>query len=80
MTPAQIQDAFETELSTITGRLVGRGAEEDWALVRALVHKAVHVAAERRGDYCAISLLFAEMLQHSHQLMHATTHATPQGH
>jgi hypothetical protein len=75
MTPAEIQNTFETELTAVTGKLVGRGAEEDWALIRALVHKAVHIAAERRGDYCAISLLFAEMLQHSHQLMHATSHA-----
>ncbi len=70
MPPAEIQNAFEAELAVVIDRLAGRGSDEDWALVRALVHKAVHLAADRRRDYCAISVLFAEMTQHAHAVMH----------
>jgi hypothetical protein len=71
MTSAELQTAFETDLTPVVNTLSGRGTLEDWALVRALVHKAVHLAAERRLDYCAVSTLMAEMTQHAHQLMHA---------
>jgi hypothetical protein len=75
MTPAEIQNTFEAEISSVTGKLVGRGGVEDWALIRALVHKAMHIAVDQRADYCAVTLLLAEMTQHAHALMHPA-HAT----
>jgi len=70
MTPAELQTAFENELTPIVNSLAGRGSHDDMALIRALVHKAVHLAADRRVDYCLIATLLAEMTQHAHQVMH----------
>ena len=67
----ELQKQHEAQLNALLDKLAGKGAEADWALVRALVHRAVHVAAERKAaEYCAVSTLLAEMIGHAHQLMH----------
>ena len=66
-----LQKAHEGALAPTLAGLGGRGSESDWALVRALIHRAVHLAAERRaGEFCAVATLMAEMITHAHQLMH----------
>jgi hypothetical protein len=68
----ELQREHEARLSGLLGELRGRGAESDWALVRALVHRAVHVAAEQRTvDFCAVATFLAEMIGHSHGLQHS---------
>jgi hypothetical protein len=70
-TKAELQQNHETLLNQTIQSLAGQGAESDWALVRALVHKAVHLTAERRaGEFCALATLLAEMTTHAHEVMH----------
>jgi hypothetical protein len=65
------QKQHEAALDKAVADLAGRGQESDWALVRALVHKAVHLAADRKaGEFCAVATLLAEMLAHAHEVMH----------
>jgi hypothetical protein len=67
----ELQKQHAGELARFVGGLSGKGADSDWALVRALVHRAVHLVAERKaGEYCAVATLLAEMISHAHQVMH----------
>ena len=76
MTQDEVHKAQEKQLDDLIARL-GGGTDADWALVRALVHKAVHLAADRSaGEYCAVATLLAEMIQHAHELMHPGTKST----
>jgi hypothetical protein len=66
-----LQKQHEARLDAILAELGGRGAESDLALARALVHKAVHLAAERRTvQFCALATYLGEMIGHAHQLLH----------
>lgn len=70
-TPEDLQKEHEAALATVLAGLSGKGQDADWALVRALVHRAVHLAAERKaGEFCAVATLMAEMIGHAHDLMH----------
>jgi hypothetical protein len=41
------------------------------ALVRALVHRAMHLAAETKSaEFCALATFLGEMIGHAHQLLH----------
>jgi len=76
-----LQKQHEARLDAVLGELGGRGAESDWALVRALVHKAVHFAAGRKSvQFCALATFFAEMIGHAHQLQHGADQAAPAHH
>lgn len=47
------------------------GPELRWTLVRGLIHQAVHYAAERDDlEFCALATYLADMINHSHELMH----------
>ena len=66
-----LQKAHEQALAPTLAGLGGRGGDSDWALVRALIHRAVHIAAERQaGEFCAVATFLAEMVTHAHQLLH----------
>jgi hypothetical protein len=73
-----LQKAHEQALApTLTG-LSGKGNDSDWALVRALVHRAVHIAAERKAaEFCAMATLLAEMIGHAHDLLHPGDSTAP---
>lgn len=80
MTQDEMSKAHEKQLDELIARLGGDG-ESDWALVRALVHKAVHLAADRKaGEYCAVATLLAEMIQHAHDVMHPGTKSSGHTH
>jgi hypothetical protein len=66
-----MQKQHEAKVDELVRSLSGRGRESDWALVRALIHRAVHVNAERKaGEFCAIATYLAEQLGHAHTLLH----------
>jgi hypothetical protein len=44
-----LQKEHEARLQTLVAELAGKGGESDLALVRALIHKAVHLAADARA-------------------------------
>jgi len=48
--------------------------QADWmALVRALVHRAMHLAAETKAaEFCALATYLGEMIGHVHQLLHGS--------
>ena len=67
----ELQKTHEAAVDQLLARLGGKGSDADWALVRALVHRAVHFAAERKpAEYCALATFLAEMIGHGHGLMH----------
>jgi hypothetical protein len=80
MTQEEAQKAHEQAIAELLDKRTG-APESDWALVRALIHKAVHLAADRKaGEFCAVAILLAEMTQHAHQLMHPAGQSSPQQH
>ena len=73
-----LQRDHEARISTLVAELVGRGADSDVALVRGLIHRAVHVAAERKLlEFCRLATFLAEMIGHAHQLLHGADQAAP---
>jgi hypothetical protein len=77
----ELQKQHEERLEALLRDLAGRGADSDLALVRALVHKAVHFAAARREvQFCALATYLAEMIGHAHQLQHGPDQNAPAHH
>jgi len=73
-----LQAAHEARITSLVAELAGKGAESDLALVRALIHRAVHVAAERKTvEFCALATFLGEMIGHAHQLQHGGDKAAP---
>lgn len=70
-TVTEFQDQHEAKLEEFLREARGRGRESDWALVRALIHKAVHLNADAKaGEFCAIATYLAEQTGHAHKLLH----------
>jgi hypothetical protein len=70
-TADELQEQHEARLDEVLRSIGGRGQESDWALVRALIHKAVHFNADRKaGAFCAIATFLAEQTGHAHSLLH----------
>ena len=71
MTIEELQKQHEAELTAAVAGLSGKGRDSDFALARALVHKAIHLVADRKaGEFCAVATFLAEMIGHAHGLMH----------
>lgn len=69
------QRELEQRLTAVLRDLVGEyadlGADARWAVCRAAIHQAVHVATEPPGvEYCALATHLAEMIGHGHRLAH----------
>jgi hypothetical protein len=76
-----LQKQHEARLDAVLVELGGRGGESDLALVRALVHKAIHFAAARKAvQFCALATFLGEMIGHAHQLQHGSDQAAPAHH
>jgi hypothetical protein len=72
----ELQKQHEARLSALLAELTGRGDESDLALVRALVHRGMHLAAERKSiEFCGLATYLAEMIGHAHQIMHGADKA-----
>ena len=66
-----LQKEHEAKLDEVLRAIGGRSQDSDWALVRALIHKAVHFNADRKaGEFCAIATFLAEQTGHAHRLLH----------
>ena len=73
MTIEELQKGHEDALTAVVAGLAGKGKESDFALARALIHKAIHLVAERKaGEFCALATFLAEMIGHAHGLLHPT--------
>jgi hypothetical protein len=73
-----LQKEHEAKLSALLAELAGRGAESDLALVRALVHRGVHLAGERKAlEFCGLATFLGEMIVHAHQIIHGGDKAAP---
>lgn len=73
----ETQKQLEARLAPVIAELTGGGKTSDLALARALIHRGVHILAERRaGEFCALATYIAEMLGHAHALMHGNDPAT----
>ena len=78
MSNEDLQKQHEAALSSFLAGRQGQGSDSDWALVRALVHRAVHLAADRKaGEFCALATLLAEMIGHAHGVLHGNDQASP---
>jgi hypothetical protein len=78
MTVDELQERHEGELARAVAALAGKGRDSDWALVRALVHRAVHLAAERKpAEFCVLASFLAEMIGHAHGLLHPADPQAP---
>jgi hypothetical protein len=77
----QLQKQHESKLDEVLRALGGQGRDSDWALVRALIHKAVHFNVDRKaGEFCAIATFLAEQTGHAHRLLHGgDSPAAPHG-
>ena len=74
----ELQKDHEVRLSALIAELGGRGADSDLALVRSLVHRAIHLAAVRKAvEFCARATYLAEMVGHAHQLLHGGDKSAP---
>ena len=74
----ELQKEHEARLAALLAELAGRGADSNLALVRALIHKGVHLAADQKAiEFCALATFLAEMIGHAHQLLHGATRAPP---
>jgi hypothetical protein len=67
----ELQKSHESKLEELLRVIGGKSRESDWALVRALIHKAVHFNADRKaGEFCALATFLAEQTGHAHSLLH----------
>ena len=58
-----LQKQHEAKLSALLAELAGKGGESDLALVRALIHRGVHLAAERKAiEFCALATFLGEIM------------------
>ena len=70
-TVEELQKAHEKKLGEVLREMGGKSRESDWALVRTLIHRAVHFNADRKaGEFCAIATYLAEQTGHAHGLLH----------
>ena len=78
MSLEDLQKRHEEELTAAVAALAGKGKESDFALARALVHKAIHLVAEQKAaEFCAVATFLAEMIGHAHGLMHPGDRSAP---
>jgi hypothetical protein len=68
------QDDLEARISEAISRLEKEFAampQVNWAIVRGLIHRAVHHATEKPGvDFCALATYLGEQIGHAHKLAH----------
>lgn len=72
-----LQKQHEARLDAFIAELAREGRDSDLALARALIHRGVHLAIDRRaGEFCALATYLAEMVGHAHGVMHGADPAS----
>jgi hypothetical protein len=72
-----LQKQHEARLDEFVRELARGGQESDLALARALIHRGVHLAIDRRaGEFCALVTYLCDMVGHAHGLMHGADPAS----
>ena len=75
------QDELEARLAEAAARVAADfkdlGDGLSLALVRGLIHRAVHLAAERKVEFCAVASQLGDMVGHAHKLMHGDNPKAP---
>ena len=70
-TVKELQKQHEAKLDELLRTMGGQSRESNWAMVRALIHKAVHFNVDRKaGEFCALATFLAEQVGHAHGLLH----------
>jgi hypothetical protein len=73
-----LQKQHESALTAAVVALTGKGKDSDFALARALIHKAIHLVADQKaGEFCAVATFLAEMVGHAHGLLHPADKSAP---
>ena len=72
------QERFEARITALLEELgaevAAAGPEGRSALVRALIHRAVHYATAAPGmEFCGLATYLAEMIAHAHTIAHGDT-------
>ena len=69
----ELQKQHEAKLNELLRAIGGKSRDSDWALVRALIHKAVHFNADRKaGEFCALATFLAEQTGKTHREMNTS--------
>lgn len=72
-----LQKQHEAKLDAFIREQAADGAESNLALARALIHRGVHLAVDRRaGEFCGLATFLCEMVGHAHGLMHGADPAS----
>jgi hypothetical protein len=73
-----LQKQHENALTPAVAALTGKGKDSDFALARALIHKAIHLVADQKaGEFCAVATFLGEMIGHAHGLLHPGDKSAP---
>lgn len=72
-----LQKQHEAKLDAFIKEQAADGVESNLALARALIHRGVHLAVDRRaGEFCGLATFLCEMVGHAHGLMHGADPAS----
>lgn len=72
-----LEASAEQLLEELSQRFADLGAEARWRCARAFIHRAVHAAAKSKEvEFCVIATYLAEMIPHTHGLMHGSDPAS----
>jgi hypothetical protein len=74
MSPESFEARINSLLEELGPEVAAGGPEARWALVRALIHRAVHFSTEAPGvEFCHLATYLAGMIGHAHTLAHGDT-------
>jgi len=77
---SQTQNDIEERIDRAVAELEAALAGEPhlrWNVVRGLIHRAVHLAADRKVEFCQLATYLTEMVGHAHKLMHGDNPQAP---
>lgn len=67
----ELEQRLTAVLTGLIAEYADLGGEARWAVCRAAIHQAVHVATQAGGaEYCTLATHLADMIVHAHKLAH----------
>lgn len=67
------RDDIEARAGELARNVLNEFAHVDdarWQVVASLIHRAVHLAADGKIEYCKLVTYLSEMIGHAHKVMH----------